>query len=59
LAAGLLQPGDGKLSQQERTQLDRLDQRVVDDLNELMNFVGLKAPRSRQLVGRGPEFRND
>ena len=45
LTAGLRQPfsGDGKLQQQKRTQLDRLYQRVVDDLNKLMDAVGLKA----------------
>ena len=45
LVAGLLQPfsGDAKLQQQKRTQLDRLYQRVVDDLNKLMKAVGLKA----------------
>jgi len=34
LTAGLLQPfsGDGKLQQQKRTPLDRLYQRVADDL---------------------------
>ena len=45
LTAGLLRPfsGDGKLQQQKRTQLDKLYQRVVDDLNKLMDAVGLKA----------------
>ena len=45
LTAGLLQPfsGDSKLQQQKRTQLDKLYQRVVDDLNQLMDAVGLKA----------------
>ena len=45
LTAGLLRPfsGDTKLQQQKRTQLDRLYQRVVDDLNKLMDAVGLKA----------------
>jgi hypothetical protein len=45
LAAGLLQPfsGDSKLQKQKRTLLDRLYQRVVDDLNQLMDAVGLKA----------------
>ena len=45
LTAGLLQPfsADSKLHQQKRTQLDRLYQRVVDDLNKLMVAVGLKA----------------
>ena len=45
LDAGLLQPlsGDTKLQQQKRTQLDRLYQRVADDLNKLMDAVGLKA----------------
>jgi hypothetical protein len=45
LTAGLLQPfaGDSKLQQQKRSQLDRLYQRVVDDLNRLLVAVGLKA----------------
>jgi len=45
LVAGLLQPfsGDGQIQQQKRSQLDRLYQRVVDDLNQLMDAVGLKA----------------
>jgi hypothetical protein len=45
LVAGLLQPfsGDGQMQQQKRSQLDRLYQRVVDDLNQLMDAVGLKA----------------
>jgi DNA-binding transcriptional ArsR family regulator len=45
LTAGLLSPvsGDKKLQQQKRSQLDRLYQRVVDDLDKLMDAVGLKA----------------
>jgi hypothetical protein len=45
LTAGLLSPvsGDAKLPQQKRSQLDRLYQRVVDDLNKLVDAVGLKA----------------
>lgn len=45
LTAGLLQPfsGDSKLQQQKRSRLDRLYQRVVDDLDKLMEAVGLKA----------------
>ena len=45
LTAGLLQPftGDSKLQHQRRSQLDRLYQRVVDDLTKLMAAVGLKA----------------
>jgi DNA-binding transcriptional ArsR family regulator len=45
LTAGLLQPfvRDKELQQQKRSQLDRLYQRVVDDLNNLMVAVGLKA----------------
>ena len=45
LTAGLLRPfsGDPKLQQQKRSQLDRLYQRVVDDLDRLMDAVGLKA----------------
>jgi DNA-binding transcriptional ArsR family regulator len=45
LVAGLLQPfsGDEMLQQPKRTQLDRLYQRVVDDLAKLMDAVGLKA----------------
>ena len=44
LAAGLLQPlsGDSRLQQHKRTQLDQLYQRVVDDLNQLFQAVGLK-----------------
>jgi hypothetical protein len=44
LTAGLLEPfsGDDKLSQQKRSQLDRLYQRVVDNLHQLMEAVGLK-----------------
>ena len=45
LTAGLLQPvsGDRQLPAQRRSQLDRLYQRVVDDLDQLLNAVGLKA----------------
>ena len=45
LVAGLLQPfsSDEILQQPKRTQLDRLYQRVVDDLAKLMDSVGLKA----------------
>ena len=45
LTAGLLQPfsGDEKLQAQKRTQLDKLYQRVTDDLTKLMDAVGLKA----------------
>jgi hypothetical protein len=44
LTAGLLHPlsGDSRLQQHRRTQLDQLYQRVVDDLNELFQAVGLK-----------------
>ena len=45
LAAGLLCPlsGDHRLQQNKRTQLDRLYQRVIDDLDKLFHAVGLKA----------------
>ena len=45
LTAGLLSPvkGDASLHSQHRSQLDRLYQRVVDDLDKLMRAVGLKA----------------
>ena len=45
LTAGLLLPlsGDRKLQPEKRTQLDKLYQRVVDDLGKLMDAVGLKA----------------
>jgi hypothetical protein len=45
LTAGLLRPfsGDSNLRQQKRTQLDRLYQKVVDDLDKLIAAVGLKA----------------
>jgi hypothetical protein len=44
LTAGLLQPvkADSKLQQQQRSQLDRLYQRVVDDLDQLLKAVGLR-----------------
>lgn len=44
LTAGLLQPisGDTKLQQTKRTQLDCLYQRIADDLDRLLNAVGLK-----------------
>lgn len=43
LTAGLLRPvgGDRKLQQQRQSQIDRLYQRVVDDLQKLMQAVGL------------------
>lgn len=45
LTAGLLHPfsGDEKLAPQKRTQLDKLYQRVADDLSNLMDAIGLKA----------------
>jgi hypothetical protein len=45
LTAGLLRPiaADAALAEEKRHQLDRLYQRVVDDLNTLMSAVGLKA----------------
>jgi len=45
LTAGLLSPvpADSKLQQEKRSQLDRLYQRVIDDLDNLMDAVGLKA----------------
>jgi hypothetical protein len=45
LTAGLLQPyrADAKLPQHKRTQLDRLYQKIVDDLDELLHALGLKA----------------
>src|SRR5579864_4794645 len=45
LTAGLLSPvsADSRLQQQKRSQLDRLYQRVIDDLKKLMDAVGLKA----------------
>jgi hypothetical protein len=44
LTAGLLRPvpGDCQLEQQRRSQIDRLYQRVVDDLDKLMQAVGLR-----------------
>jgi hypothetical protein len=44
LTAGLLQPfpGDRKLAQGKRCHLDRLYQRVTDDLDALLSAVGLK-----------------
>ncbi len=45
LTAGLLHPvaGDAKVETERRSQLDRLYQRVVDDLDRLIDAVGLKA----------------
>ena len=45
LTASLLSPvrADGKLHSQSRSQLDLLYQRVVDDLDTLIQVVGLKA----------------
>ena len=45
LTAGLLQPyrQDSKLQQHQRTQLDRLYQKIVDDLDKLLGALGLKA----------------
>ncbi len=44
LTAGLLQPfpGDRNLAQDKRCQLDRLYQRLTDDLDSLLFAVGLK-----------------
>jgi len=44
LTAGLLHPfsGDTTLQQHKRTQLDRLYQRIADDLDRLLDAVGLK-----------------
>jgi hypothetical protein len=44
LTAGLLKPfpGDRKLAEGKRCALDRLYQRIIDDLNELLRTVGLK-----------------
>ena len=45
LTAGLRSPvaGDSRLQQQKRSQLDRLFQRVADDIHKLRDAVGLKA----------------
>ena len=45
LTAGLLSPvsADRQVEQQKRSQLDRLYQRVVDDIDALVRAVGLKA----------------
>src|SRR6478672_5559593 len=45
LTAGLLQPyrADSKLQDHKRTQFDRLYQKIVDALDELLHAVGLKA----------------
>jgi hypothetical protein len=45
LTSGLLSPvrADAKLQSQRRSQLDRLYQRVVDDLDNLIQAIGLKA----------------
>jgi hypothetical protein len=45
LTAGLLSPvgADAKIPDQKRSQLDRLYDRVIDDLDALVQAVGLKA----------------
>ena len=45
LTAGLLSPiaADARLQAKKRSQLDRLYQRVIDDLDSLVHAVGLKA----------------
>ena len=45
LTAGLLQPyrADSKLQDDKRTRLDRLYQKIVDDLDDLLHAIGLKA----------------
>ena len=44
LTAGLLKPfrGDRLLAEEQRCELDRLYQRVCDDLDALLSAVGLK-----------------
>jgi hypothetical protein len=44
LTAGLLHPinGDTQLPSRKRTQLDRLYQRLADDIDQLLNAVGLR-----------------
>jgi hypothetical protein len=42
LTAALLRPIAGDANQHERTQLDRLYQRIADDLEQLLDAVGLK-----------------
>jgi hypothetical protein len=46
LTSGLLSPvkGDARLKHGMRSQLDRLYQRIVDDLDELVRYIGLKTP---------------
>jgi len=48
LTAGLLCPfrGDPKLQNEKRSQLDRLYQRVLDDLNQLMRVVGIASAKA-------------
>jgi hypothetical protein len=45
LSAGLLRPinADARVQFQRRSQLDRLYQRVIDDIDTLVRAVGLKA----------------
>ena len=49
LTAGLLSPigADAKLEARKRSQLDRLIQRVVNDLDALVQAVGLKGGMSK------------
>ena len=44
LTAGLLKPfaGDHKLARDKRSELDRLYQRITDDLTDLLHAIGLK-----------------
>jgi hypothetical protein len=52
LTAGLLSPfkADAQLEPQRRSQLDRLYQRVLDDLDTLVRAVGLKAPSNENKI---------
>jgi hypothetical protein len=45
LTAGLLSPvsADARTPDQKRSQLDRLYRRIIDDLDALVQAVGLKA----------------
>jgi hypothetical protein len=49
LTAGLLQPyrADSKLPDHKRTLLDRHYQKIVDDLDKLLDAVGLNAGQSK------------
>jgi hypothetical protein len=59
--AGLLSPfkADKRLESQGRSQLDSLYQRVIDDLDTLVQAVGLKAPDFNLKREQIPRYRHN